>query len=229
MRKDSNNTRHCWPKNPPQTTKGMTGNIFAKNTNVHPILNFLNFPPSAQRIGQQMARGVHSDFWHVRHLFFFRSVLEVKNQQHASSSSSPSSAPFSFPTSVTPSHFALPHSGIDGQCVMCINVCVTRRDEWPHARPSLVETKLSTFRVHKLLIGLSVYPSNGDISVSLSRNHFGQLMDWRRRNAVALHSPLGDKQPSRGPFYLILRLHILQLDGNWKRVTIESRNAQLNG
>jgi hypothetical protein len=168
-------------------------------------------------------------FWHVRHLFFFRSVLEVKNQQHASSSSSPSSAPFSFPTSVTPSHFALPHSGIDGQCVMCINVCVTRRDEWPHARPSLVETKLSTFPVHKLLIGLSVYPSNGDISVSLSRNHFGQLMDWRRRNAVAFHSPLGDKQPSRGPFYLILRLHILQLDGNWKRVTIESINAQLNG
>ena len=101
-------------------------------------------------------------------IFFFQSVLEVKNQQHASSSSSPSSAPFSFPTSVTPSHFALPHSGIDGQCVMCINVCVTRRDEWPHARPSLVETKLSTFRVHKLLIGLSVYPSNGDISVSLS-------------------------------------------------------------
>lgn len=66
-------------------------------------------------------------------------------------------------------------------------------------------------------------------SLSLSRNYFGQLMDWRRRNVVAFHSPLGDKQPSRGPFYLILRLHILQLDGNWKRATIESINAQLNG
>jgi hypothetical protein len=164
-----------------------------------------------------MARGVHSDFGMSVIFFFFGPCWKLKTNS-TRLLLSPSSAPFSFPTSVTPSHFALPHSGIDGQCVMCINVCVTRRDEWPHARPSLVETKLSTFRVHKLLIGLSVYPSNGDISVSLSlslsRNYFGQLMDWRRRNAVAFHSPLGDKQPSRGPFYLILRLHILQFAGN---------------